>query len=188
LAWRVSQNILSFASTIATKTRYLLTLAREENPNILIASTRKTDPGTKPLAIKAVLCAGGVIHRLGLSETFLMFEEHMRFFNSREEVSERLSYIKNRLKEKRLTVEVKSVDEALYFAPFADMLQLDKLTPADIKTIKDKTKGVTLIAAGGINPENVKEYVKAGVDVIVTSWIYRNDKSIDFSVDIEPIL
>ncbi|MDR0580286.1 MAG: ModD protein [Campylobacteraceae bacterium] len=187
LGWRVSQNILSFASTIATKTNHLVTLAREENPDILIASTRKSDPGTKSLAVKAVLSGGGVIHRLGLSKTFLMFEEHMKFFGSREEAAKKLSNIKAHLKEKKLTVEVKNIADALFFAPFADMLQLDKLTPNDIKKIKEQTKNITLIATGGITPENIKDYVRAGADLIVASWVYRNDKSIDFDIKIEPI-
>ncbi|MDR1975395.1 MAG: ModD protein [Campylobacteraceae bacterium] len=187
LAWRVAQNILSFSSSIATNTKRLITLARAESPDILVGGTRKTVPGAKALAVKAVLCAGGIIHRLGLSETFVMFEEHMKFFNSQGEVAEKLLSVKKRLKEKKIVVEVKSVEQALYFAPFADMLQLDKLSPAEIAEIKNKTKGVTLAAAGGIDEGNIQAYAKTKVDVIVTSSMYKDSASVDFGVKIEPI-
>lgn len=45
-----------------------------------MACTRKQNPGTKQLSIKAVKAGGGSIHRLGLSESILVFAEHRQFF------------------------------------------------------------------------------------------------------------
>ena len=55
LAWKPAQNILEYLSGIATRTAAILARAREGNPNIQLLSTRKVFPGTKELAIKAVI-------------------------------------------------------------------------------------------------------------------------------------
>ena len=47
MAWRVGQNILEYVSGIATRTRKMLHQAREVNPAVELAATRKLFPGTK---------------------------------------------------------------------------------------------------------------------------------------------
>jgi hypothetical protein len=44
-----------------------------------VACTRKNVPGTKRFAVAAVKAGGAVMHRLGLSETVLVFPEHCAF-------------------------------------------------------------------------------------------------------------
>ena len=44
-----------------------------------VATTRKHFPGTKAMSLKAVLAGGGSVHRLGLSDSILIFAEHRRF-------------------------------------------------------------------------------------------------------------
>ena len=71
--WRVSENLLSFASGIATRTRKLVDSAAEVNPDIVIGTSRKIIPYTKKVAVKAVQAGGASVHRLGLSESILVF-------------------------------------------------------------------------------------------------------------------
>ena len=82
--WKTIQNLLDYASGVATYTYQLLSTARLVNPDIIIATTRKTIPFTKKIAIKAVESGGGVAHRLGLSESILIFEYHRVFFPTDE--------------------------------------------------------------------------------------------------------
>ena len=72
--WKSVQNLLDYAGGIATYTREAVLLAHSINPDIVVATTRKTTPFTKKIAIKAVESGGGVAHRLGLSESILIFE------------------------------------------------------------------------------------------------------------------
>ncbi|OPX86915.1 hypothetical protein [Pelotomaculum sp. PtaB.Bin117] len=82
MSWRASMNILEYASGIATRTNKILTKARKVNPKIEILATRKIFPGTKELSVKAVIVGGGLPHRLGLSETVLVFKQHLNFIGA----------------------------------------------------------------------------------------------------------
>src|SRR5690554_5804421 len=93
-AWKVSMNILEYASGITTRTNRMLMKARQFNPKIEILSTRKIFPGTKEIAIKAVLAGGGIPHRLGLSETVLVFQQHLNFIGGIDGIRGRLGEIK----------------------------------------------------------------------------------------------
>ena len=64
------------------------------NPNLHIITTRKVIPGTKELAIKAVVAGGGFPHRLGLSETVLIFRQHLNFLGGTDELIKILESVK----------------------------------------------------------------------------------------------
>jgi hypothetical protein len=49
------------------------------SPDIAVACTRKSILDTKQFAVAAVKAGGAVMHRLGLSETVLVFPEHRAF-------------------------------------------------------------------------------------------------------------
>lgn len=184
LAWRIAQNIISFASTIATRTNRLVLIAKSINPSVAVACTRKSVPATKALSLKAVLAGGGSVHRAGLTETFLLFNEHRVFFDEEAQLFAKLTEIKSRLIEKKIIIEVKSIEEAKKFAPYADILQLDKLSPTDVKKIKQIAQNTYIAVAGGVDIDNIGEYVKAGADAIVSSWQFLCDRSVDFEVNI----
>lgn len=50
------------------------------NPECEVLTTRKSMPGAKDLLTCAVMAGGAFPHRLGLSETVLVFEQHLAFF------------------------------------------------------------------------------------------------------------
>ena len=56
--WKVAMNLLVYASGIATRTRTIVTRAREINPRISVVSTRKSFPGTKKLPSRQSWLAG----------------------------------------------------------------------------------------------------------------------------------
>jgi molybdenum transport protein len=187
LIWRVTQNIISFASTIATRTNRLVLLAKAINPSASIGCTRKSIPNTKALSLKAVLSGGGSVHRASLTETFLLFNEHRVFFEDDKALFNKLREIKKRLIEKKITIEAKSVEEAIRFAPYADILQLDKLSPIEVEKIKTLAPNAHIAIAGGIDPDNIEDYVKAGADSIVSSWMFFCDKPVDFEIKISKV-
>ena len=74
--WKVAQTLVEYASGIATAAAAIVAAARAVRPDVVVACTRKTFPGTKAVAIKAVIAGGAVPHRLGLSDSVLLFPEH----------------------------------------------------------------------------------------------------------------
>jgi molybdenum transport protein len=177
MGWKAALNLLEAASGIATRTYALVRDARSVNPDIEVVATRKIFSGTKAVATKAVYAGGGLPHRLGLSESVLVFAQHVAFLGGEEELWARLPEIRARAKEKKIGVEVTGEAGALRAARAgADIIQVDKLGPdavaALVKAVKAVAPQAAVAAAGGINLDNVKAYAASGVDLLVTSAMY----------------
>ncbi|ATW28596.1 ModD protein [Candidatus Formimonas warabiya] len=188
MAWKVCQNIFDHCSGIATKTRQMIQLAQEVNPRIAIVTTRKGFPGTKALSIKAVMVGGAFPHRLGLSETVLVFQQHLNFMGGLEGFIAALPKIKHHVCEKKLIVEANSVEDGIKLCRAGvDGLQFDKLSPevlcAAVPQLKAINPQLVLLAAGGITEKNLAEYAQTGVDGLVTTSLY-SAKPIDIGVKI----
>ncbi|MDD4912818.1 MAG: ModD protein [Sideroxydans sp.] len=169
--WKSAQVLVEWASGISTATAAIVKAASP----IALACTRKNVPGTKALSIKAVRAGGATMHRLGLSETLLLFAEHRLFLD--EPPAHTVARFKRAEPEKKLVVEVADVAEAMLWAKAgADVLQLEKFTPDDITVCRAALKRLelqtSLAVAGGIKVENAAEYVRAGADLLVTSAPY----------------
>ncbi len=188
LAWKVCQNIFDHCSAIATRTKEMVDRARAVNPHITIVTTRKGFPGTKALSIKAVLAGGAFPHRLGLSETVLVFPQHIRLCGGMASFLAQIPQIKQHICEKKLIVEAQSVAEGLTLCGAGvDGLQFDKLPPAELSQavprLRQINPQVALLAAGGVTLDNVAAYAQTGVDALVTTSLYHV-KPIDMGVRI----
>lgn len=191
MAWKVCVNILENASGIASRTKKFVDIAKTQNIDVEVITTRKSFPGTKKLAIKAITAGGALPHRLGVSESVLVFEEHMRFIGGLAEFTKNIDLIKKRAGEKKIIVEAHNVKNAITLARAGvDVIQLDKFSCEDIKKsikeIKAISKDIKIGAAGGVNFENVKEVASTGVDLITTSALYFGKPS-DIKADIQMI-
>jgi molybdenum transport protein len=167
--WKAAQILVEWASGIATATAAIVANA---NP-IPVACTRKNAPGTKAMSANAVRAGGATLHRLGLSETLLIFAEHRLFLN--EAPAETVARLRRRQPEKKVVVEVASPDEArVWAAAGADVLQLEKFAPEQVAASRTACAGfaVLLAAAGGVRADNAAAYVAAGADLLVTSAPY----------------
>jgi molybdenum transport protein len=188
--WKVAMNLLEYASGIATRTAKVVRTARSANPGISIVTTRKSFPGTKKVAIKAIMAGGALPHRLGLSETILVFRQHTAFLGGVERFLDQLAPLKARAPDNKVIVEADTADEALIIAAAgADVVQVDKMAVGKLAILADeihrKFPGVKLSAAGGINAENAAAYAGTGVDILVLSAVYFG-KPADISVVIQP--
>lgn len=177
MAWKVSLNLLEYTSGIATRTRELVDAVRAVNPAISVVTTRKVFPGTKALSVKAVLSGGAELHRLGLSETVLVFKQHMAFTGGFEGFVSMIDTLRHRNQEKKIGVEVDSEEEAVAVAEAGvDLVQFDKLSVAELTAItvrlKAKFPALKIGAAGGITSANAKDYAATGVDLLVTTSPY----------------
>ncbi|MBW6488593.1 ModD protein [Sulfurimonas sp.] len=185
-AWKISQNIFEYMSGIATYTDKMLQLAKAINPDIAIITTRKNFPGSKELMLKAVMDGGGAPHRLGLYDSILIFEQHLVFLSDKQELERSFKTLKRKFIEKKITAEVDNPQDAHYFASLGvDILQCEKMDFKMLKEcvkLKEEFKNITISATGGINLENVTEFAKTGVDLIVTSSPYHA-KPLDIKVE-----
>ncbi len=185
MLWRVSQTFLSITCAIATYTRRLVEKARKVNPNVVIATTRKTHPGMRKFEIKAIFSGGGVLHRNSLSDSILITTNHLR--TCKKDLLEVLKNIKGKTLRK-IEVEPEKFEDALKAVDYADVILFDHYNPEElkkaIKAIREKNKKVEIAVAGNINLENVSEYAIA--DVIVTSSPYYA-KPLDLTSKIEKV-
>ncbi len=183
-AWKPSQNILEYASAVATQTAKMVEAIKAVSPHTHFATTRKTIPATKKLALKAVLSGGGYAHRLGLSETVLIFDQYVGL--ACMSMKECIAKAKATTREHKIAVEVKKYDDAVEaINAGADIVQCDKLSAEEVSKIKAISQSAVVIATGGINLQNVAQYASAKPDVIVSSSVYYT-KPFDIKVEIKP--
>jgi molybdenum transport protein len=184
--WKVAVVMLSHLSGVASETRRVVDAIRVVNPHIHLATTRKVPPGQRKLMVKAVLTGGGVIHRLGLSESVLVFAQHRAFMPSDRSVAEIVAQLRRECTEKRIMLESETEEEAMALAHAgADVVQCDKLAPSTLKRLVPHLKAINpqivVSAAGGITPANAAEFAATGVDLLITSSVYHAPPA-DFGV------
>lgn len=185
-AWKTAQTLMEWASGLASANAAIVAAAQ----GVPVACTRKNVPATKTLSVRAVLAGGGIMHRLGLSETLLVFAEHRLFLD--ETAAQTIQRLRRQQPEKKIVVEVADVPEALSWAQAgADVLQLEKFTPETVLALRqalpnlpdDRCEKPLLAAAGGIRADNAAAYVAAGADLLVTSspyWATPKDVQVVF--------
>jgi len=189
MAWKVGQNILDNCSGIATKTKKMVDIVKAANPNMAVLTTRKGFPGTKTLATKAIMVGGAMPHRLGLSETILIFKQHLDFIGGFEGLLNKLPEIKAECCEKKVIVEATTLEQAIMLCRAGvDGIQFDKMSVADLISaviyLRAEFPHKVLLAAGGINETNISEYAKTNVNGLVTTSLY-SAKPIDIGVKIQ---
>jgi len=176
LAWKVAQTAVETASGIATEAARIVALLRNAGFDHSLACTRKNWPGGRALAARGVWAGGAVMHRLGLSETLLVFPEH-RAFIAPGDLQAAMSSLRAAQPEKKLVIEVGSEDEALAFAQAgAEVLQLERFTPAGVAALRVRLESAglrpLLAPAGGVTAANAVDFARAGADLLVSSAPY----------------
>ncbi|MET0027451.1 MAG: ModD protein [Candidatus Thiodiazotropha sp.] len=175
LAWKVAQSLMESLAGVSTSARQIV----DQAGDAVVACTRKHLPGTKTLMVKAVQAGGATMHRLGLSESIMVTEEH-RTFLSDSASHAYLAHIHKQQPEKKCVVEVDRMDAALaLIEQDCAVIQLEKCTIEDVVRVVNAAKArnlgaqrTVIAAAGGINPGNAAEYAATGVDLLVTSAPY----------------
>lgn len=188
LAWKTAQTLMEYASGVASAAAAIVDALHGAGYCIPVACTRKHFPGSKAMAVKAVQSGGAVMHRLGLSETLLVFAEHRVFLE--RPLSDHLRELRLRSPERKLVAEVGSIDEAITLAQAGcDVLQLERFTPEQLAACKAQLQsaqlGPLLAAAGGVTADNAVAYAAAGADLLVTSAPYFA-RPMDIKVEITP--
>ncbi|MTJ52849.1 ModD protein [Anabaena sp. UHCC 0253] len=177
IGWRVGLNLMEYTSGIASRAKELVNAAKIVNPSVAVVTTRKCFPGTRSISMKAILAGGASPHRLGLSETVLIFQQHLIFIDSIAEIIERINQMRQRFPEQKICIEVETSTDAWMVAEAGvDLIQFDKIPTGELTNLVTELKGkypsLKLAAAGGINLGNIHDYASTGVDILVTSYPY----------------
>jgi nicotinate-nucleotide pyrophosphorylase (carboxylating) len=184
---RLILNIIQRMSGIATKTYRMVSIAREVNPKVKIACTRKTTPGFRFFEKRAVIIGGGDPHRYALDDMVLIKNNHITAVGG---VHEAVSAAKDAVSfSKKISCEARTLQETEEaISAGADIVLLDNFSPNDIGGLIEvlKSKGVRgnviLEASGGIDEENVREYARNEIDVISSGSLTHSYDSVDFNM------
>jgi nicotinate-nucleotide pyrophosphorylase (carboxylating) len=186
LVERTALNIIGRMGGIATETRKLVDLVKEENPRCRVAGTRKTCPGLRALDKKAVTLGGGDPHRSNLSDGVLIKDNHLVLVP----VEEAIQKAKAASAYRKIEIEVETAEAALTAVRAgADILLFDNMTPDTVrKTIRDLEQAglrnrVTIELSGGITSETIREYARTGADLISLGALTHTVRN--FSVTLE---
>lgn len=177
-AWRACQIMLEYSCKIATYTKNMKEKIDEVNSSCELLTTRKTFPFAKKFCIKAIMTGGAMPHRLGLSETILIFPQHRSVYEDEKTFLDEIKNFKIKAPEKKIVIETESFDDAVNLMKHgADVLQVDKIEFDVLKQIveykNENFPHVNILAAGGININNVAQYAQLGIDGVVSSAMYN---------------
>lgn len=185
-AERTALNFLQTLSATATQTHHYLQALKGLPTRLL--DTRKTIPGLRRAQKYAVACAGGVNHRFGLFDAFLIKENHIKACGS---IRLAVAEARKAMPSLFIEVEVETLEElreALDAAP--NRILLDNFILDDLKmAVKmNHPKRCDLEASGGVNLTSIREIAKTGVDFISVGSITKSIQAIDLSLLIRTIL
>jgi nicotinate-nucleotide pyrophosphorylase (carboxylating) len=186
---RTVLNLLMRMSGIATLTSQMREKAVSVNPNVILAGTRKTTPGMQFFDKDAIRFGGGDTHRYRLDDCVLIKDNHLALVGdvglAVEKARKYASFTK------KIEVEVETLKDAVKAVKAgADIVMLDNMSPDDIKNVLADLKPLKLKdkflieVSGGINPDNIVEYSKTGVDIISTGYLTHSARALDMSLEI----
>ena len=185
-AERTALNFLQTLSATATQTYLYVEQLKGTKTRLL--DTRKTLPGLRVAQKYAVSCGGGVNHRMGLYDAFLIKENHIKACGS---VAKAIALARQTQNNILVETEVETLDElreALAAKPdriLLDNFSLEMLTEA---VRINQSNQCTLEASGGITRENIAKIAASGVDFISVGAITTSIQAIDLSLLIREIL
>lgn len=185
-AERTALNFLQTLSATATKTYHYIRLLDGTQTRLL--DTRKTLPGLRYAQKYAVLCAGGVNHRMGLYDAFLIKENHIHACAS---INRAINEARRQHPDLFLDVEVENLDElAEALAAKPDRILLDNFSLDMLKSavLMNNPKVCPLEVSGGIDATSIREIALIGVDYISVGALTKSVQAIDLSLLLRDVL
>lgn len=180
-AERVALNFIGHLSGIATLTKKYVNCVQHTQTQIL--DTRKTTAGFRVLEKKAVVDGGGKNHRINLSQSILIKDNHINAVGGIEIAISRVQ-ISSKHSDRPIEVEVQNLDEVkIAVQKNANCILLDNM---DNKTMQDALelipKEIQTEASGNMNLERVKEVAELGVTYISVGALTHSPPAADFSL------
>ncbi len=182
---RTLLNFMQRMSGIATTVNLFTEKISHTKARIL--DTRKTLPGFRMLDKYSVEKGGGINHRIGLFDMFLIKDNHIAAAGSvSNAIKNCIEYRTEKKSNYKIEVEVKNLDElneALQFK--VDVIMLDNFSKTDMKKAVEIINSKCKVEASGmVNIDTVKEIAETGVDYISVGAITHSVKALDISLEI----
>ncbi len=176
---RTALNFVQTLSGVASEVRSYVKLLEGTKTRLL--DTRKTLPGLRTALKYAVLCGGGSNHRLGLSDAFLIKENHIIASGSVRQAVEKAFWMHPDVP---VEVEVESLEElaeALHAG--ADIIMLDNFDEDQMRKAVEMTQGKTrLEVSGNVTKETLRTFAEIGVDYISVGALTKHVRALDLSM------
>lgn len=177
-AERVALNFMGRLSGIATLTRCFVQETRGTKCKIL--DTRKTTPLLRELEKYAVVCGGGVNHRMNLSDAVLIKENHIRAAGS-------LAKAVNLIRKNHsgpIEVECRTLDEVdMAVAERAARILLDNMSTEEMRQARARIPAfIQVEASGNMTVPRIKEVAELGVDFISVGALTHSAPCADLSL------
>jgi len=176
---RTALNFVQTLSGVATQVKSYVDLLAGTHTQLL--DTRKTLPGLRSALKYAVLCGGGSNHRLGLSDAFLIKENHIIASGSIRQAVEKAFWLHP---EVPVEVEVESLDELQQaLNAGADIIMLDNFETDQMREAVRLTAGkAQLEVSGNVTKETLREFALTGVDFISVGALTKHVQALDLSM------
>ena len=150
-----------------------------------LLDTRKTLPGLRSAQKYAVTCGGGVNHRIGLFDAFLIKENHIAACGGIEKA---IATARINHSDKTVEVEVETIAELTQaLNSGADIIMLDNFSPPMIEQAVKLTAEISagrtkLEVSGNMTLTTLKDYAKSGVDFISVGALTKHVQAVDLSM------
>jgi nicotinate-nucleotide pyrophosphorylase (carboxylating) len=178
-AERTALNFVQTLSGVATEvSRYVALLAGSETQ---LLDTRKTLPGLRTALKYAVLCGGGNNHRLGLSDAFLIKENHIIASGSVRNAVEKALWLSPDVP---VEVEVESLAELQdAIDAGADIIMLDNFSLEMMHAAVALThKRALLEVSGNVTETTLPQIAQTGVDYVSVGALTKHVRALDLSM------
>lgn len=187
-AERTALNFLSHLSGIATNTNAFIKKAKSYPVKIM--DTRKTTPGFRMLEKWAVHCAGGINHRMNLSEMVLIKDNHHVVTRPTLSLSEMIKKAKQKTK-KLICVEVENFKDFqdVFFAK-PDIILLDNMHIKEIRSAVHFARNAKISSkpllevSGGVTLKNIRAVAKTGIQRVSVGALTQTYKGINISMEL----
>jgi nicotinate-nucleotide pyrophosphorylase (carboxylating) len=183
LAERTALNMLGHLSGVATLTRAWVDAVAGTGARV--RDTRKTTPLLRALEKYAVRCGGGTNHRMSLSDSALVKDNHVLAAGG---VVEAFTRVQARYPQIDVEVEVDTIaDAAAVVEAGAREVLLDNFTPAELTEAVRLVAGrARLEASGGLTLATAHQVAATGVDYLAVGSLTHSAPVLDIGLDFEP--
>ncbi|TDN59628.1 carboxylating nicotinate-nucleotide diphosphorylase [Scandinavium goeteborgense] len=176
---RTALNFVQTLSGVASNVRRYVDLLEGTKTQLL--DTRKTLPGLRTALKYAVLCGGGTNHRLGLSDAFLIKENHIIASGSVRQAVEKAFWLHPDVP---VEVEVESLEELqAALKAGADIIMLDNFDIEQMREAVNITNGqAQLEVSGNVTFDTIRKFAETGVDYISVGALTKHVQALDLSM------
>lgn len=182
-AERTALNFVCHLSGIATMTSKLVALTKHTKAKVIC--TRKTTPNLRALEKYAIRCGGGMNHRFGLDDAFLIKDNHIAVCGGIKQALRAAKATAGHLV--KIEIEVDGLEQLKeVIEEGADVVLFDNMSPEEMRQGVEMIAGrMKTEASGGISAETAKAVAESGVDMLSSGALTHSAPILDVGLDIE---